>query len=88
MQELEDCCRGNITPEELESAKQTLYSSLRTVHDSPGGIENYYGTSALSGLSLSIEEYMRQVQETTVEQLSALAKRLQLHSVFVLKGVQ
>lgn len=88
LQELEDCCRGNITPEELESAKQTLYSSLRTVHDSPGGIENYYGTSALSGLSLSIEEYMRQVQETTVEQLSALAKRLQLHSVFILKGVQ
>lgn len=86
--EIEDCCRGEITPEELESAKQTLYSSLRTVHDSPGGIENYYGTGALSGLSLSIEEYIRRVRETTVEQLSDLAKRLQLHSVFILKGVQ
>lgn len=86
--QLENCRRGDITPAELESAKLSLLSSLRAVHDSPSSIENYYSTGALSGMHLSIEEYIQQVQEVTVTQLMTLAKKMQLHSVYLLKGVQ
>ena len=61
MEQLEKCQKGEITPMELESARQYLLSGLRTVHDSPGSIEGYYATAALSGLSMTLEEYRHQV---------------------------
>lgn len=88
LKELENCCTGEITAQELESAKNSMLSSLRQIHDTPSSIENYYSTGALSGMQLSVEDYMEQVQQVTVERLAELAKTVQLHSVFMLKGVQ
>ncbi len=88
LEELENCRRRNITRQELESAQKAMLSSLREIHDTPSSIENYYSTGALSGMQLTIDEYMQQVQQVTVEKLSELAAKVELHSVFVLKGVQ
>lgn len=85
--QLEDCCAGDITAEELTAAKEALRSSLRATHDSPGAIENYYASAALSGLRLNPAAYMQKVEETTLEQICAAAKTLKLHSVYFLKGV-
>lgn len=86
--QLESCRQGEITAMELESAKASLLSSLQSIHDSPSSIENYYSTAALSGMQLSIADYIRQVQDVTVSRLAELAQKLQLHSVFLLKGEQ
>ncbi len=88
LKELENCRQGDITDRELESAQNSLLSSLREIHDTPSAIENYYSTGALSGMDLSIADYMHQVEQVTVEQLAEMAKKVQLHSVFMLKGVQ
>ena len=85
--QLEACRAGSITAEELTAAKEALRSSLQATHDSPGAIENYYASAALSGLRLSPAAYMRQVEATTLEQICAAAKTLKLHSVYFLKGV-
>lgn len=87
LRQLDQCRQGSITQQELESARLALISSLRTTHDSPGAIENYYATSALSGLKLTIPEYIRQVQEVTVSKVAEAAQKLELHSVYTLKGV-
>lgn len=88
LKELESCRQGNITPQELKSAQKSLLSSLREIHDTPSSIENYYSTGALSGMDLSIAEYMHQVEQVTVAKLAEMAGKVQLHSVFMLKGVQ
>lgn len=85
--QLEACCRGDITEEELRSAKEALRTSLQAIHDSPGAMENYYASAALSGLSLTAEEYMAAAEAATVEDLAAVARTLELHTVFCLKGV-
>ena len=87
LEALQQCCRGQITEMELKSAKEALLSSLRTTHDSPGAIESYYATAALSGLGLSPESYMQKVEQVTVEQVARVAATVQLHTVFSLKGV-
>ena len=88
LNQLECCKRGEISREELESAKEALLSSLRSIPDSPGSIENYYATGALSGLQLTTPQYMEQVQQVTVEKLTEVARKIRLHSVYLLKGVQ
>ena len=85
--QLEACQRGEITPTELTAAKEALRSSLLTVHDSPGAMENYYASAALSGLGLTVEEYLAAISELTVEQVAEAAATVKLHSVFFLKGV-
>jgi len=87
MEQLELCVQGKITPQELEGAKQALICQLRATHDSPASIESYYGTAALSGLSMDPDSYLRQAAEITLEQVMEAAATVQLHSVFFLKGV-
>ena len=85
--QLDACCRGDITPEELHSAKEAILSSLRGVTDSPGAIENYYITATLSGMPLTIPDYMTAVAAVTIEDVAAVAKTIRLHTGFFLKGV-
>lgn len=88
LKELENCRNGEITEQELESAQKAMLSSLQEIHDSPSSIENYYTTGALSGMKITIPEYMQQVQQVTVDRLAEVAAKVELHSVFMLKGVQ
>ncbi len=88
LEQLEACQKGQITLEELVSAREALISSLRTVHDSPGAMENYYASAVQSGLKLTVQEYMEAAASVTIEQIAEAAKQLRLHTVFFLKGVQ
>ena len=86
LRQLTLCQEGEITPQELQSAKEALLSSLRSTHDSPGSIEGYYSTAALSGLAFSHAEYMQAVEALTVEDVVSCAALLQLHTTYFLKG--
>ena len=86
LRQLQLCRDGGITDQELHSAKEALLSSLRGTHDSPGAIEGYYSTAALSGLIFSHGDYMTAVEEATLEQVVACANSLELHTTYFLKG--
>ena len=86
LHQLELCRRGEITPQELTAAKEALLSSLRATHDSPGSIEGYYATAALSGMAMTPAEYMQAVEAVTWEDVVAAAETLQLHTTYFLKG--
>lgn len=86
--QLQACRDGDFTEAELTAAKQTLVSQLEAIHDAPGSIENYYATGALSGLSMTPEQYLSAVEAVTGEQVMAAAETLALHTVYFLKGEQ
>lgn len=86
-QQLDAVRAGDISYEELTSAKEALLSSLRGTHDSPGAIEGYYSTGALSGMGMTPEVYMEKVNAVTVEQVAEAARTLKLHTTYFLKGV-
>lgn len=86
LHQLACCQKGDFTAEELESARQSLISGLQATHDSPGSIEGYYATAALSGLSMTPAEYIRAIEAVTAEQAAAAAGTLTLHTVYFLKG--
>ena len=88
LHQLNQCQTGCISAEELNCAKEALASGLRAVHDSPGSIENFYATAALSGLKLTPQAYMAAIENTTLEQVVAAANTVRLHTVYFLKGVR
>ncbi len=85
--QLDACRRGEITQEELAAAREALLSSLRSITDSPGSIEGYFGTQVLSGFRLSVAEYRAAVEAVTAEDVAAAAATVEEHTGFFLKGV-
>ncbi len=86
LRQLKACQEGNITQEELTAARQAILSSLRSTHDSPGAIEGYYATAALSGMKMTPSDYMTAIEAVTKEEVVAAANSLELHTTYFLKG--
>ncbi len=84
--ELAACQRGEISPEELRAAKESILSGLRAVYDSPGAMEGFFSTAAISGLDRTPESYAEEIRAVTAEDAAAAARTLELHSSFFLKG--
>ena len=87
LEQLEICKAGTFTQEQLNAAKQAVISSLRSTHDSPGSIENYYSSANLSGLGMTPAQYREAVEQVTAQDVSRVAATLQLHTGYFLKGV-
>ena len=88
MRQLAACQNGEITQAELDAAKEELLSGLRSVHDSPGAIEGYYATGALSGMTMTPAEYIRAVGAVTAAEVAEAAKSVRLHTVYFLRGAE
>ena len=84
--QLQLICDGGITEEELRSAKEALLSNLRATHDSPGAIEGYYASAAISGIGMNVENFMEAITKVTAQDVCAAAQTLQLQAVYFLKG--
>ena len=87
LRQLQLCAEGEITDSELAAAKSAIISSLRSTPDSPSSLEGYYATSAVSGLSLDIPDYIAAVEAVTAEDAARCAGSVKLHTVYFLKGV-
>ncbi len=78
---------GEVTDKELEYAKRFTASSLRTVSDSPGALENFYLTQTLGGWDWSPEELAALCEYVTKEQVVAVAQSCCCDAVYFLRGL-
>ena len=88
LRQLDACRAGQISSEELAAGKEAILSGLRGIHDSPGSIEGYETTAAISGLPLTVEQYYRAVEAVTADAVAEAAKTVKLHTTYFLKGVE
>ena len=88
LRQLDLCRAGNITDAELTAAREALLSGLRAVHDSPGAMESYYETAALSGSGRTPETYMEEIRAVTAADAAAAARTVRLHTGYFLKGAE
>ena len=88
LRQVQAVCDGEISQEELTAAKEALLSNLRATHDSPGAIEGYYASAAVSGIGMTPAEFMEAIEAVTAADAAAAAKTLTLCAVYFLKGAQ
>jgi predicted Zn-dependent peptidase len=86
LRQVQACKDGDFSEQELVAAKQGLVTALQGVHDSPGGIEDYYVTILLSQAQWTPVEYLAAVEKVTAQQVIEAAQALTLHTQYVLKG--
>ena len=86
LRQLNACVQGDITEEEMETARRAILSSLRASLDSPGRMDEYMLGCALSGRDIPIVSLMEDISRVTPEQVCRAAQRLSLDTVYFLKG--
>lgn len=85
LEELEACKRGEISEEELESARIQVLSALRAALDVPARLDDFYIGQAIAP-SEDIPEYMEKIRKLTVSDLAAAANKLSVDTIYFLKG--
>lgn len=86
--QLDACREGRITESELAAAKESILSGLRSIYDSPGAMEAYFSTAAISGLGRTPETYSQEIRAVTADDVAQAAQTVAYHSSFFLKGGQ
>ena len=78
--QLDSVRRGEITDDELRSAKKSVASDLRAVQDSIGELEGFYLSQALDGLDYGPAEL------AALAEVQAIAKSIECDLIYFLKG--
>lgn len=84
--QIEDMKNGDITDDEFNSAKELILSSLRLLSESQEDLIAYDFDRALYGESVKLEEYMKQIENVTKEQVIDVAKDVQLDTIYFMQG--
>lgn len=78
---------GEFTEKEIDQTKAVLVNQiLETVDTSRGLIEVLYNDVVGGGQNESVEEWIRQVKEVTKEQIIEVASKIELDTIYFLKG--
>lgn len=83
-QQLEDMKNGNFTQEEFENAKTNIKSTIAFIPDEQDTQITYYFGQELSGYECSYEEYNKKIEEVTKEQVTDIAKKIQINTIYFL----
>ena len=84
--QLDSARRGEITDDELRSAKKSVASDLRAVQDSIGELEGFYLSQALDGLDYGPAELAALAEDVTKEDVQAIAESIECDLIYFLKG--
>ena len=88
LEELEACKRGEISDDELESARRQVLSGLQTSLEAPVRLDEYYVGRAIEPAVPELEVLMEQIRGLKKEALVAAAQKLSLDTIYFLKGVE
>ena len=84
LSQLESIRNGDISEAEYEGAVKSLCNSYRSIYDSPDLLESWFVNRNIAGLSETPEEYAEKIKKVTVSDISDIARRISLDTVYTL----
>ena len=86
MAQLEEIKNGNITEHEFTSSINAILNTLSSYYDDQRALATFYLSQSVAGTNTSLEDYIENIKKVTVEDVVAVAKKLQLDTVYFLAG--
>lgn len=84
--QLEEIKNGNITDEELKSAKNSFVSDMKAVLDSQSALENFYIINTIDGMDITPMELAAMAEEVTKQDVIDIAKSVICDEIYFLYG--
>ena len=87
LRQMEACKAGDITDDELESARGYLVSDLKIAMDSPGRLDDYYMGQILLEQDGTMQDLASAIARVTKQEAADAIQALRLDTIYALEGV-
>ena len=84
--QLEDMRNGKFSDEDIENAKKSIISGIRSIDDEQDTEITYFFGQELTGEKTLTEEYIRNIEKVTKEGIIKIANSLQINTIYFLKN--
>lgn len=84
--QIEDMKKGNITDDELASARELILSSLRLLPESQEDLIAYNFDKELYGEEPNLKGYMKKIEEVTKQQIVDIAQNVTIDTIYFMQG--
>ncbi len=84
--QLEEIKSGNVSDDEFNSAKELLTASLRLMNESQESLIGYYFDQKLYEENLSLDDYIKNIEKVSKEDVINIAKDVSLDTIYFLNG--
>lgn len=88
LDQLEAVKKGQISPEELSSAKRSVSGEYRTIEDNPPSLENFYLDRAIIGPQCTPLELAALAETVTIDDVVSIAKGVECDALYFLRGTK
>lgn len=83
--QLEDMKAGKFTDEELENSKKGIISGIKGMEDEQDTEITYYFGQELSGNEVSSEQYIKEIEQVSREDVIDIANSVNINTIYFLK---
>ena len=84
--QLEEMKQGNFTKEDIESAKNLIFSTISNIEEEQDTQISYYYGQELAQKNTTVEEYKQKIQQVTKEQIIEIANSAEINTIYFLKN--
>lgn len=77
---------GNFTQDDIEIAKKSIVTSIRSLTDAPNMLMDFYYSQVLSGVTHDIEGIINKIEAVKKEDIIKAGKKFQLDTIYFLKN--
>ena len=84
-EQLQDIANGNFSEEDVNNAKKLISESIVSIPAEQDTEITYYYGQELSDTFVSIEEYIKNINEVTKEEIVKLAKDISINTIYFLR---
>lgn len=88
MVQMDDILKGNISDVEMSAAVLGTVNTINSITDNPFAVEDYYLGKIIADDIIDLDVLAERINSVTKEQIMDVAKKIQLDTVYFLKGVQ
>lgn len=85
-EQLEDMKKGEFTDKNIEEAKTNIISTINFIPEEQDTELVYYFSQELSGYEMSSEEYIAKINNVTKDDITDLANRIQINTIYFLRN--
>lgn len=86
MIQLDEIKNGNISEHEFSSSINAIVNTCNSYYDDQRALASFYLSEELTQTSRGLDEYIDNIKKVTPESVAEIAKKLQLDTIYFLKG--
>ena len=83
---LDDMKNGNFTDEDIENAKKSIISGIRSIDDEQDTEITYFFGQELTNEKVSTEEYIKNIENVSKQAIIKIANSLQINTIYFLRN--